>query len=391
MTSCGDAVCGESDAPLTVRRWRLADWLASEAAWASLLARSEADALFLSWDWLTLWWDCFAGALSAAPEILAFYRGGDLVGVAPFYRRRVVRARIVPAISLQFMGVSWRDPRPMLSEYLDIVAIAAETDAVRHACARALLEERAWSESVIGFTAAGRQWCDVFSRAAQGERHYVRDVDRLISYQADLSGGFAGYVRSLGQSTRRSVWNLRRRLARQGNVSFELLAAEDIDGGFSDLNRLHRLRWQQPAFGGAKVEFHTRLARRLAGRGELVLSRLRVGGEVVSVLYDIRKGARQYNISMGFNPSFGDRLSLGLIHLGYSMEAAAENRVSTYDFLAGFGQRTDYKSHLSQARRTLSCVQVLRGHLLPSLYRWHDHLSRRPVEVSASPTAASPH
>ena len=391
MTSCGDAVGGETDAPLTVRRWAIADWLGSEAAWAQLLARSEADALFLSWDWLTLWWDCFAGALSAAPEILAFYRGGDLVGVAPFYRRRVVRARVVPAISLQLIGVSWRDPGPMLSEYLDIVAITAEADAVRHACARALLEERAWSESVIGFTAAGMQWCDVFTRAAEGERHYVRDLDRLVSYQADLSGGFEGYLRSLGQSTRRSVWNLRRRLARQGNVSFELLASGDIDGGFSDLNRLHRLRWQQPAFAGAKVEFHTRLAHRLAGRGELALSRLRVGGEVVSVLYDIRKGTRQYNISMGFDPSFGDRLSLGLMHLGYSMEAAAGDGVSTYDFLAGSGQRTDYKRHLSQARRNVSCVQVLRGHLLPSLYRWHDHRSRRPADVAASPTATSAH
>jgi CelD/BcsL family acetyltransferase involved in cellulose biosynthesis len=93
---------------------------------------------------------------------------------------------------------------------------------------------------------------------------------------------------------------------------------------------------------------------------------------VVSVLYDIRKGARQYNISMGFDPSFGARFSLGLIHLGYAMEAAAERQVSIYDFLAGPGQHSDYKSHLSQARRNLSCVQVLRGHVLPALYRWHD-------------------
>ena len=103
------------------------------------------------------------------------------------------------------------------------------------------------------------------------------------------------------------------------------------------------------------------------------MSRLRVGGEVVSVLYDIRKGARQYNISMGFNPRF-TRMSLGLIHLGYAMEGAAERHVSTYDFLAGAVQRSDYKRHLSQMRRELSCVQVLRGRILPSLHRWHDRM-----------------
>jgi CelD/BcsL family acetyltransferase involved in cellulose biosynthesis len=362
------------DAALTLRRWSVADWLASESAWGKLLAGSSADPLFLSWDWLTLWWHCFADALAAAPEILAFYRGADLVGVAPLYRRRLVRRRVLPAISLQLIGVSWRDPGQVISEYLDIVATTAETDTVRRACARALLSERTWTEWVIGFTAESRQWCDVFAGTEPGHDQYIRDVDPLVSYQADLSRGFDAYLRGLGQSTRRSLWNLRRRLARQGRVSFELLAPEEIDGGLSDLNRLHQLRWGQPAFARTGLEFHARLARRLASRGELALSRLCVAGQVVSVLYDVRKGMRQYNISMGFDPSFSDRLSLGLLHLGYSMELAAERQVSTYDFLAGSGQHSDYKSHLSQARRNLSSVQVLRGHLLPSLYRWHDRV-----------------
>jgi CelD/BcsL family acetyltransferase involved in cellulose biosynthesis len=376
MVVAGNAVFSEPscDAALTVRRWSIAEWLASESAWSELLARSSGDALFLSWEWLTLWWQCFAGVLAAVPEILAFYRGGALVGVAPFYRRRVTRGGLLPATSVQLMGMSWRDPgyRISISEYLDIVATPAETDTVRRACARVLLGERRWTEWVIGFTAAGKQWCDVFARSELDQHQYVRDVDPLVSYQADLSRGFDAYLRSLGQSTRRSVWNLRHRLARQGRVSFEPLAAEEIDAGFSDLNRLHQIRWQQPAFAGAALEFHTRLARRLAGRGELCLSRLRVGGQVVSVLYDIHRGAHQYNISMGFNPGFDGKVSLGLIHLGYSMEAAAERQVNRYDFLAGSGQHRDYKIHLSQARRNLSCVQVLRGYLLPSLYRWHD-------------------
>jgi len=374
MSGAGNAVFSEParDTALTLRRWSIADWLASESAWSQLLARSGADALFLSWDWLTLWWHCFAGALAAAPEILAFYRGGELVGAAPLYRRRVMRSGVLPATSVQLIGVSWRDPGLLISEYLDIVATMTETDAVRRACARVLLDERTWTEWVIGFTAASRQWCDVFAGTERGQHRYVREVDRSVSYQADLSRGFGSYLHSLGQSTRRSVWNLRHRLATHGKVSFECLAGEEINAGFGDLNRLHQLRWQQPAFAGTALEFHTRLARRLATRGELSLSRLRVGGQVVSVLYDIRRGGRQYNISMGFDPGFRGKVSLGLIHLGYSMEAAAEREVNTYDFLAGSGQHRDYKIHLSQARRNLSCVQVLRGYLLPSLYRWHD-------------------
>ena len=339
-----------------------------------LLARSNADSLFLSWEWLTLWWQCFGGALSAAPDILAFYRGEDLLGIAPLYRRRVVRSGFLPASSVQLMGLSWRDPGPLISEYLDVIAATGEVDAVRHACVRVLLQESAWTECVIGFTIAGKEWHEAFARCDPARRQYVRNLDPLVSYQADLSRGFAAYLRALRQSTRRSVWNLRGRLAVHGKVSFEFVAPKEIASGFSDLNRLHQLRWKRPAFAGMGLTFHTSLASLLGARGELALSRLRVAGEVVSVLYDIRKGARQYNISMGFNPAFSTKISLGLLHLGYAMEAAAEQQVATYDFLAGGGQRSDYKRHLSQMRRDLSCVQVLRGLLLPPLYRWHDRV-----------------
>jgi hypothetical protein len=163
MVVAGNAVFSEPscDAALTVRRWSIAEWLASESAWSELLARSSGDALFLSWEWLTLWWQCFAGVLAAVPEILAFYRGGALVGVAPFYRRRVTRGGLLPATSVQLMGMSWRDPgyRISISEYLDIVATPAETDTVRRACARVLLGERRWTMCLLGASSISTSTC----------------------------------------------------------------------------------------------------------------------------------------------------------------------------------------------------------------------------------------
>jgi CelD/BcsL family acetyltransferase involved in cellulose biosynthesis len=372
MPSGSSALAGEEG--LTLRKWSVADWLADEVGWTALLARSGADRLFLSWEWLTHWWQCFADELAATPEILAFYRGLDLVGVMPLYRRRLIRGGMLPTSSIQPIGLTWREPAAVMSEYLDVVAAEADAQAVRRACARALLEEATWSEWVIGFTASARQWCEAFARSEPGHRQYARDLDRSASYQADLGQGFADYLRVLGRSTRRSVWGLRRRLNESAQVRFETLGRDEVDEGFADLNRLHELRWKKVAYAGSRLVFHTRLAKQLAMRGELAISRLRVGGEVVSVLYDIRKGASQYNISMGFNPAFNSKLSIALLHLGYAMERAAESHVTTYDLLAGRGQRSDYKRHLSQRTRELSCVQVLRGHLLPTLYRWHDRV-----------------
>jgi CelD/BcsL family acetyltransferase involved in cellulose biosynthesis len=359
-------------APLVARRWSVAQWHSHAPEWQALLARSQADPLFLSFEWLSSWWDCFGDSLGQSPEVLAFYRGTQLAGLAPLYRQRVLRNGFLPAQSVQMMGLAWRDPEPLISEYLDVIGAEADLEPLREACVRQLLEDPVWSEFVIGFTASGAGWREAYQRYAHGERHYVRELDRSVAYQADLSGGFAAYLAGLEQSTRRSLWNLRHRLGGSGQVLLENVAEEGIGRAFEDLNRLHQLRWQRPAFTGRRLRFHTTLARRLAARGELALSRLQVAGDVVSVLYDIRKGARQYNIKMAFDPAFSSRVSLGLIHLGFAMETASNQGVQLYDLLAGPGRANNYKRHLSQARRALSCVQMLRGPLLARLYRWRD-------------------
>ncbi len=373
MSAAGSSSRSAHPAGLTLRRWSVAEWLAGESAWDGLLARSNADPLFLSWEWLTRWWQCYGGSLGRTPDILAFYRGATLVGLAPLYHRWVLRGGVLIARSVQMIGLSWRDPEPLISEYLDVIAAPEDLADVRYACLCVLLEEPAWNELVVGLTAGGEEWRAAIARRAPFGAYYVRELDKAVSYQADLAQGFESYLRGLGQSTRRRVWNLRRRLAQHGPVSIEVLPAEEVAGGFAELNRLHQLRWGKPAFAGKRLAFHVTLAVRLARRGELALSQIRVAGRVVSVLYDIRKASRQYNIKMGFDPAFSRQMSLGLLHLGYAMEHAAQVGVRVYDLLAGPGQNTDYKRHLSQMRRALSSVQMLRGRVLPALYRWRDH------------------
>jgi len=363
-------------APLQARRWSTEEWLASEVECERLGRQAAGDVLFLSWQWMSHWWNCY-GATLGTTEILAFYRAGQLAGLAPLFRRRVLRGRMLPLASVQVIGLSWRDPRPLISEYLDVIAAPADLEAVRRACLEFLLAEQDWSEFVVGLTAAGAAWSDTFSSCAPSVGHYARELDHCISYQADLSAGFAKYLRDLSQSTRRSVWNLRRRVAGLGRIELESVSAQNIAQAFGDLNRLHQLRWRKPAFAGARLDFHLALARRLAASDELALSRLRVGGRVVSVLYDIRKPGRQYNIKMGFDPHFSSQVSLGYIHLGFAMEAAADRGIPRYDFLAGPGRTSDFKRLLSQSRHHLSSVQMLRGRALSSLFRLRDRLRPR--------------
>ncbi len=368
---------------LSVRHWSTAEWFASQPAWDALVARSCTDALFLSWDWLTNWWRVFGDMVGGNADVLAFYRGPQLVGLAPLYHRRLRRNGVFMTRSVQMIGIAWRDAEPLISEYLDVIAAAEDLSAVRDACVEHLVAQPGWNELVIAFTGTGGEWAAAYRSRAPAAGQYVRELDRSVTHQADLSQGFQEYLKQLRQSTRRSVWNLRRRLGSDGAVRLEAVGLADIDDAFADLNRLHLLRWNKPAFIGKRLEFHRQLALRLSDTGGLAMSRLWVNGKVVSVLYDVCKGHRQYNIKMAFDPNFSTQVSLGLIHLGYAMEQAAARKVASYDFLAGPGRSSDFKRLLSQQHYELSCVQILRGPLLPAIYRWRDRMRRTdspPVE-----------
>jgi CelD/BcsL family acetyltransferase involved in cellulose biosynthesis len=363
-------------APLSVRHWSTAEWFARQAEWDALVRRASTDALFLSWDWLTNWWRVFGDMVGGDAQVLAVFRDAELVGIAPLYHRRLRRNGLLMTHSVQMIGIAWRDAEPLISEYLDVIAAATDLAAVREACVAHLIAEPGWNELVIAFTGTGTEWGETYTQQARSGARYVRELDRSVTYQADLSQGFAAYLKELRQSTRRSLWNLRRRLGSEAAVRLEAVGPEQIDSTFADLNRLHLLRWNKPAFLGKRLEFHRQLAHRLIETADLKMSRLWVNGKVVSVLYDICKKARQYNIKMAFDPNFSTQVSLGLIHLGYAMEQAAAEGVALYDFLAGPGRSSDFKRLLSQQRYELSCVQVVRGPVLPTLYRWRDRLRR---------------
>jgi CelD/BcsL family acetyltransferase involved in cellulose biosynthesis len=319
-------------------------------------------------------------------RILAAYREGTLVGIAPLYAVRTTR-RLLPVRSLQFIGTSWRDEDAVISEYLEFLAAPADLAAVRIAFLDFLAARDSWSELIVGFANEPLAWSRALEHSTVADTCYTRTIEHSTSRQADLSRGFEPYLRSLGQSTRRSLWHLRRRLADLGAVRIEHASREQIPAAFDHLNSLHEKRWGSHGFSGSRLTFHRELAERCALRGELSLSLLRIDERVVSVLCDVRKGAHQYNLKAAFDPAVEQGFSLGLIHFGYALESAAAAGVTTYDFLAGHGRHTDFKSHLGQLSRELATVQVLRGAVLRRLYRWHDGRTRA---APASRPDASP-
>src|SRR5437588_6969516 len=107
---------------LQVRSWNAEEFASSRELWQRLLAASDADPLFMSWDWQWRWWGHYAQMLGATLRLVAVYTDrGELVGIAPFFSRSVVVRGLFSTCRLEVSGIGWRDTRRASSEYLNLI------------------------------------------------------------------------------------------------------------------------------------------------------------------------------------------------------------------------------------------------------------------------------
>lgn len=80
--------------------------------------------------------------------------------------------------------------------------------------------------------------------------------DHSVSYQAELDKGFEVYLRSIGTSTRRSMYGLRRRLEDMGVSRVTTQSDANAPKALDDMAQLHARRWRAPLFSPSAMDFH---------------------------------------------------------------------------------------------------------------------------------------
>jgi CelD/BcsL family acetyltransferase involved in cellulose biosynthesis len=355
--------------------WNEAEWHVFRHLYEQLLVKSSADRLFLSWDWLDLWWKHLARQPGDAFRTYVLVERGQLIGAMPvLVGQRKRRGMYVRAVTL--LGASVRESRGIFSEYLDVVAVRGREDEVRNACLREIRTQEKCQELAISATRRFTEWADALRKSSGLSLFtYARVIDPVTGYQADLTGGFSQYLASLSGNARRSLYNLRRRLQQKGDTRLEPIR-EPFAQALVELDAMRRKRWGAGFFDGATLGFYRDLGERWGDGDAIQPYRLLVGGQCVAVVIDLRRGDVQYNMQMAFDESFDPSVSLGLITLGYAMEQAAADGVRTYEMLLGPGRNTDYKGHIASRTCQVATVQCFTTPMLANFYRIYDGLKR---------------
>ncbi|MCC7462537.1 MAG: GNAT family N-acetyltransferase [Gammaproteobacteria bacterium] len=342
---------------MTLRTEVVRDWdafIALRGEWNALLARSGADAVFLTWEWLSTWLDC--GARQWQPLLVLVRNGaGTLLGVGPFYFADYRLLGSLPVRVLRLAG-----DHPTGAEYGDIIAEREHEAPVCTAIGSALRAERGrwdalWMPNVAGWDGAPQRLRLLASAA--GLQLRTRPI--RFGY-IDLPATLADYENLLSANRRQQIRRKRRNLLKVPAVA--LSSPNDavrLDGALQDLFRLHHARWMTRGDPGTferkpmQAEFYRRFAPVALANGWLRLHVLSHDGSARAVQYGYCYKGTFLQLQEGFDPAY--QADAGNVLRHYAIESSIAEGIRVYDFL---GEMTEHKSRW-QAKSRSGCDMLL--------------------------------
>jgi CelD/BcsL family acetyltransferase involved in cellulose biosynthesis len=321
------------------------------AEWNALLAKSRSDTVFLTHEWLSLWWKYLAG--SRRLSIVIAREGGELVGILPLAEREPQRARMMPRV-LEFLGSGI-----IGSDYLDAIVCKERQHEVLSAFGE-YLNDRALMLQLSQLRGA-----DCIAGELTGylipQGWTVEKAKLNVCPYIDLSGHtWESYLDTLGPQVRKGIVRCLRNLPKSFDLRFDCVAAPDqAEKALETLMDLHFKRWHgsghSEAFQSESViAFHREFARLAAQQGWLRLLILHLNDVPAAALYGLRYGPTFYFYQSGFDPAF-QKQSVGVATMAVAIKTAIEEGTLEYDLLHG-GE--EYKFHWARQTRDLMRMEL---------------------------------
>jgi hypothetical protein len=355
--------------------WDEATFFSSKEDWDDLLEKSSADALFMSWAWMSSWWNAFSNDAMGLKIVVAKERDSKrLIAIAPLYLTDVRIKNAINVKRLQFIGNCWHGKSTMRTELLEVIVDNEFVDQLWPVLWNFFETKIKWDEFICQDMPIESSSYEYLVKSAQlpKNNYLLRNVAQYKNYFLNLHDDFSTYLGRLGSGTRKRLYNRRKVLDSANIIHFHEVNDLDWDKDFDSLNYLHRLRWNKPAFSEETLLFNKMLAQTIEGGRAVRFSYILCNEDVISIQYNYLINDRKYNIQAGFNPELFKKVSLGYLHFGYEIEQCYQNNLKRYYFLAGKGKNINYKEELTNDSLDIVDFIIIKKPSLKALYYLYD-------------------
>ncbi|WP_028862304.1 GNAT family N-acetyltransferase [Psychromonas aquimarina] len=340
----------------------ISDWHGFEnirAEWNKLLKQSDADNIFLTWEWLNCWRNSQKSLIK--PIIIVIEKSGEIIGIAPFYIQQYRLAHLFTYNALRFAG-----DQAIGSEYSNFIVHRDNSTAVKAGLWRQLLSPEVkvlwdfiWFTNIAAWSEGGKTLLQSLAEVKSlhcNQRTVEFSRVPLELFRSDI-------LPKLSKSLRTNIRQSSRRLDKLG--PWQITVSDPDSDIFQQLEKLFSLHNQHWLHAGSSGSFQRRpelaafyrLFVPLAlEQGWLRLFSLQSNNETQAMQLGYVYNNDFLALQEGYNPKFLPGIGQVLRYSAFSY--CAQEQLNCYDFLGGY---SDHKRRWLAEKR-LGC----------SLFIWRD-------------------
>ena len=340
-----------------------------QSIWDTLLQQSDANCLFLSWDWINCW--RLAARQPITPHIVVIEQDSQVIAIAPFYIQKYKLLNCIPYHVLRYLadaGVG--------SEYGNFIVASHTTTTLKLQLWQALLQPASrgkwdiiWLSDIASWTPGGQSLICALQQVAELKYH-----TRAIAFAAtDLTGIDKQVLPSLSKSLRTNIRQTRRQLDNLGQLSIVLSQdVNELPQHLQKLFQLHNKRWQAAGLSGSfarrpeLMDFYNAFTAIALQRDQLRLLRLDIDGKTKALQLGYVYNGSFLAMQEGFDPDFIAGTGQVLRHAAFLQ--CQQEQLDEYDFL---GIYTNHKRRWLAAEKN-GC----------QLFIWQDKLKNTPFNFT---------
>jgi CelD/BcsL family acetyltransferase involved in cellulose biosynthesis len=304
-------------------------FLSLGSVWNKLLDRSGIDHPFLTHEWISVWWDCFADT-AATPYILTVVSGSDIIAIAPLM---LSRARLY--------GCPVRRLHAIVNVYTERFDLLLG-ERPQEAC------DVIWNY----LKTHADEWDVLELRQLPGDSTTLKCLPGLIERDGYPVGRWSAndapyvavrqpwdaYYRSLKKSHRSNIRNHTRQLERHGPLALDIVAIDDRwEADMEDALKLEAVTWKE--YEGTSLRscresaaFYRRILQRAAQLGWLHMCFLKVGSARIAVRISLLYRNKLFMLKSGYDEAY-HRYSPGQVLTERLLREAWDQKWDEVDFL----------------------------------------------------------
>jgi len=307
--------------------------------WNSLLQQSDANTIFLTWEWLDAWWNAYGSTFDLI-VLKCSATDGQVVGLAPFFRVRESIGLRISGYSLHLLGDVTGG-----SEKLDwIIRNGWEGLAVGSILDWLETASLAWDIYFYETVRPDSKVANIVSSECE-KRGWFKLRGERSTYRVPVAASWDEYLNSLSKKMRSGI----QQQVRRANRTFAVCARrcespEQLETDLQTLFALHAKRWQERGktgnlFQADKQLFYRDLAKGCLANDWLEFWILEFDGKPVACEFGFCYDGVYSFLQGGFDPEFGV-YSVGVVLRASIMQSVIARGFRLYDFLLG---EDDYK------------------------------------------------